>query len=103
MLSTTSSRKDEKENIILGRILKCVKINVRRQEEEKLKLKQTEELIIEWKEVSRKLENVFFFITLITIIIAPVILFGKLFLRDITKIEVKNSSCACDYSFIKNI
>ena len=86
--------------IILNKITKFIRLTIRKLEEEKIKLKNIEEINIEWKELARKLENVFFVITFGAIIIMPVFLFGKFVIRDI-KSEI-SSQCGCENSFVRN-
>ena len=100
---TPDSNFSSKENATLHKIFKFLKMNSQRRDKEKLKLKNVEELIIEWKEVARKLENILFVLTMLTITITPIILFGNLFLRDVTLTNPSSLKCGCENSFVKNI
>lgn len=88
-------------NATMNKIIKFIKLTMRKLDEEKIKLRHLQEINIEWKELARKLENVFFVITFIAIVIMPVYLFGKFVLRDIRN-EINISKCGCENSFVKN-
>lgn len=79
------------------KLLKLLGKNYRKFDDEKTKLKIQQEIRIEWKELARKLDLIFLFISVIIIITSPVILFGKFVIRDIT---ARDGPCGCDRSFI---
>ena len=86
----TDLLKLEKQIIAL---LKIIKLNFKKIDDEQVRTKRINEIIIEWKEAARRIENIFFLISLLTIISAPIILFGKFYIRDIT--AKGNSVCGC--------
>lgn len=79
------------------KLLKLLRKNYRKFDDEKTKLKIQQEIRIEWKELARKLDLIFLFISVIIIVTSPVILFGKFVIRDIT---ARDGTCGCDRSFI---
>ena len=87
---TDNQLKLEKQIIAL---LKIIKLNFKKIDDEQVRTKRISEIIIEWKEAARRIENIFFLISLLTIISAPIILFGKFYIRDIT--AKGNSVCGC--------
>ncbi len=88
---------DEKKEIGLSKLTKLIRKNFKKIEDEKKILKNIEEISIEWKELARRLDYLFLVLCGITIVTAPVILFGKFFIRDISK---NLSSCGCEHTFI---
>ena len=87
---TDNQLKLEKQIITL---LKIIKLNFKKIDDEQVRSKRISEIIIEWKEAARRIENIFFLISLFTTISAPIILFGKFYIRDIT--AKGNSVCGC--------
>ncbi len=64
----------------------------RRKEEEKMKL------ILEWKELARKLDRCFLCVLLVTITITPLVLFGKFFIQDLDSNSnslLSKNDCQC--------
>ena len=84
------------ENQIL-KLLRIIKLNLMQSNEDLIKKKHLEKIIIEWKEAARRLELFFFIVALLTILIAPVALFGKFFFYDknLNKQYFFNK-CGCD-------
>ena len=78
-----------------------LKIYFKKIDQEKLRTKHIEEIIIEWKEIARRLEYVFLVLNFLTITIVPFVLFGNYFIQDVTR--QKFGKCGCEYSFISNI
>jgi hypothetical protein len=83
------------------KILKILKIYFKKIDEENLRKNHIDEIIIEWKEIARRLEYVFLVLNSLTITIVPLILFGKYVIQDETNQNF--NKCGCEYSFIKNI
>ena len=84
---------------------KLLKLNLKKCDEEKFKLKRNDEILAEWKLINNRLEYIFLFINVFTNSITSLILFGKYFFIDYNinnQISNKNQ-CGCDYSFIKNM
>ena len=92
-----------KESYQLHKIHKILKYSIKKYENEKLKLKETEESIIEWKEVARRLEYILLIVVFIIITVSPVYLFGKYFMQINEKKIQPSSRCGCEYSFIKGV
>ena len=69
----------------------------------KTKISKTAEMIIiEWKEIARRIEYIMLFLSLTSIVICPVLLFGEFFIRDIITESHLSAPCGYDYSFVKN-
>ena len=90
----TNVHKLEKQIMALFRIIKS---NFTKLEEEKMKSNNIEEILFEWKEAARRFEHIFFAISLITIISAPLILFGRFFFREFTIKKDGDFKCGCDF------
>ena len=93
---TNSSSIQKVENQIL-KLLRIIKLNLMQSNEDLIKKKHLEKIIIEWKEAARRLELLFFIVALLTILIAPVALFGKFFFYDknLNK-QFFFNKCGCD-------
>ena len=98
-----SQSSNNNQNVAMHRLFKLVKLAFTKMEEEKIKLKNVENISIEWKELARRLEYVFFLISTIAIVITPTILFGKFFMRDVITLSHINTPCGCEHSFVRNI
>lgn len=92
---SSQCNKQEKDNQ-LHKLTKLLKQNFRKLDDERTKIKNIEEIAIEWKEIARRLDRLFLVLSFITIVTAPIILFGKFIIRDISP----SKNCGCDHSFI---
>lgn len=92
-----------KQHASSHRIFKLLKFTLIKMEEDKTKLHNIENIQIEWKELARRVEYFFFTITFLVIIMAPILLFGKFFMRDVVTKSHLNAPCGCEHSFVKNI
>jgi len=101
--TTKTTKKEIKETRILRRLFKIVKLFFLKIELEKLRNFEQEIVNVEWKELTIRIEFIFFIVSLFTVIITPILLFGKFFLRDYITLEHLKSSCGCENSFVKNI
>jgi hypothetical protein len=79
------------------KLYKLHKSNLYKSKEEKMKLKKNEETSKEWKLVNTRIEYIFLFINVVTIMTATVMLFGKYFFFDP---KINENQCGCEYSFI---
>jgi hypothetical protein len=52
-------------------------------------------IIIEWKELSRKVENIFFIINLLVVVILPSVLFIEFWFQDLSVDDSLNKNCKC--------
>lgn len=91
---------DSKQATKTSKLVKLLKINFKKMDDERIKIKNIQEIIIEWKEIARRLEYVFLVISFLTIFSAPLVLFGKFFIRDFIKKKTLNTSCGCEHSFV---
>lgn len=98
---SNSSELSSKEQSQLHKILKLIKYAFKKNEIEKKRQKEHEDMTIEWKEVARRLEYVFLLVAFITITITPIALFGKYFVKNENNQIVKR--CGCEHSFIKSV
>jgi len=99
-LATVSS-KETKEAKILRKLFKIIKFLSVKTEQDKLRYSYQENINVEWKELARRIERIFLVLSLFAIILTPILLFGKFFLRDFITYEHLKSPCGCEYSFIK--
>lgn len=86
----------EKNFSLIGRLLREVKCMIENMEEEILTKKRIEEITIEWKEFARRLEFFLFIVGVMTIIVAPLILFNEYAYRDLSVKKGENLKCGCD-------
>ena len=97
----TVSSKETKEAKILRKLFKIIKFLSVKTEQDKLRYSYQENINVEWKELARRIERIFLVLSLFAIILTPILLFGKFFLRDFITYEHLKSPCGCEYSFIK--
>lgn len=91
--SSSGIQKVENQILKMSRIMK---LNLMFTNEQNKRAKQIENIRLEWKEAARRLENMFFIAALITIVIAPLVLFRKnIFSNDFGK--VFENKCGCEY------
>ena len=62
-----------------------------------------EMVLIEWKELAKRIDYLMFFFAFFSISVTPVILFGKFFVRDFITESHMSAPCGCEHSFVKNI
>ncbi len=53
-------------------------------------------ILIEWKELSRKVENIFFVINLLAVVILPFVLFIEFWFQDLSVDDSLNKNCKCN-------
>ena len=100
--TTTTTTTDTKEAKILRKLFKILKYMSVKVEQNTLRDTDQEIVIIEWKELAIKIEHIFLVLSFITVVLTPIVLFGKFFYRDFITHEHLNSHCGCENSFIKN-
>jgi hypothetical protein len=79
------------------KLYKLQKSNLKKKLEENMKLKRNEEILNEWKLVTKRLEYLFLFINVFTNTLTSIILFGKYFFYRLNY----DNKCSCEYSFIR--
>jgi hypothetical protein len=94
-----SDDKQNKKDNQLHKLIKLLKNNFRKYDVEKIKLKNIEELQLEWKELARRLDYVLLIIAFLSIVSAPAVLFNKYFIRVIEPLKDR-IFCSCEHSFI---
>lgn len=97
---SSSCAREDKETLKTNKLIKLFKCSIRKLEEEKIMIKTIQEINIEWKEVARRLEYIFLVFSFVTIIVAPLVLFGKFYVRDFINKKTVNPSCSCAFSFV---
>ncbi len=83
---------------LLINILKLFSVKIERDE---IQFFYQEIINIEWKELAKRIECILLCTSLCTIILIPILLFGKYFLRDFITFDHLKSPCGCDYSFVR--
>lgn len=86
-----------------GNFLKIIKILKKTSKLVELTLnkkKYMQEVYDDWKEVASRLDFVLFIIASLTVVLSPIYLFGKFFLREDSEIHAKNNSCGCNLSLV---
>ena len=79
------------------KLYKLQKSNLKEKLKENMKLKRNEEILNEWKLVTKRLEYLFLFINVFTNTLTSIILFGKYFFYRLNY----DNKCSCEYSFIR--
>ena len=90
---STIDFKDGKDN--LEKIFKIIKRSTKLLEKSKLKIKINQIIYDEWKEVASRIDIILFLVVSTTVLIAPIILFGKFFIYDETATDA-NRPCGCE-------
>lgn len=91
------------DNDFNGNFLKIVKILKKTSKLVELNLnkkKYMHEVYDDWKEVASRLDFVLFIIASVTVVLSPIYLFGKFFLREDSEIFATNNSCGCNLSLV---
>jgi hypothetical protein len=86
----------------LNNLTKFTKQTMESLNHEKIKSKNIEQIMQEWKQVASRLEKIFLFCIFITVVITPILLFGKFVIRDIHKDILMNKYCGCENSFLNS-
>jgi len=86
----------------LNNLTKFTKQTMESLNHEKIKNKNIEQIMQEWKQVASRLEKIFLFCIFITVVITPILLFGKFVIRDIHKDILMNKYCGCENSFLNS-
>jgi len=76
----------------LERIFQIVSESFQLIQKDNYKLRKKKEILVEWKEVARRLDFVLFIIAFISITTTPIFLFGKFYFRDES---INSSTCGC--------
>jgi hypothetical protein len=92
-----------KEPKILHRLFKILKCLTEKMEQDKLRYSDQEILTVEWKELARRIEYIFLILAFLIVILTPILLFGKFFLRDFITFEHLKAPCGCQNSFVKSL
>ena len=61
-----------------------------------LKKEALDLILIEWKELGRKVESIFFLINILAVFILPSVLFYKYLIQDLSVDFSLHKNCACD-------
>lgn len=85
------------KNDSMYKVLKLLKLEAKKNVIKRQRFKYIEDILIEWKEVASRLENIFFILSITTIIITPIVLFGKFIMRDFVYGKKIYPSCGCEY------
>ena len=93
--------KDIKTVKILRSLFKKIRLFFLKIEIEKIKDFEQEILEFEWKKLALQFDYIFFVVSILTVILTPIFLFGKFFLRDFITYEYLKSPCGCTNTFVK--
>ena len=91
--------KDEnkkKKSRTTHKILELIKNDLKRTKEIEMMKHVTDLILIEWKELGRKVENIFFYINFLIVFILPTVLFYKYLFQDLSADESLQKHCKCD-------
>lgn len=95
--------KETKYNTTVHKIFKLIKHACNQMDRQKQKLISTQMILIEWKELAKRIDYLMFFFALFSICVTPVILFSKFFVRDLVTESHLSATCGCEHSFVKNV
>jgi len=74
-----------------------IDLNLTKLQDEKLFNEKKETILNDWKEAARRLENVFLYVSSLTIILFPFVLFGKFYFKDYNENNFNLNKCGCDF------
>ena len=84
----------------LEKIFEIVSESFQLIQKDNYKLKKKKEILIEWKEVARRLDVILFIIATISITTTPILLFAKFYFRNEASQQYsKHQSCGCSNGF----
>lgn len=92
-VNKTSPTTDETDDN-LEKIFEIVSESFQLIQKDNLKLKKKKEILIEWKEVARRLDIILFIIATISITTTPILLFAKFYFRSDSHFN-KHHQCGC--------
>jgi hypothetical protein len=78
------------------KLLDLLNNDLKRSKEKELKRQKLELILIEWKELSKKVENIFLIFNFLSVIILPQILFFKYLFRDLSADISLQENCSCN-------
>jgi hypothetical protein len=78
------------------KLLDLFKNNIKQTKELELKKQTLDLIIVEWKELTRKIECIFFIINFLAVIISPTFLFVKFLFRDLAADVSLQNKCSCE-------
>ena len=78
------------------KLLDLFKNNIKQAKELELKKQTLDLIIVEWKELTRKIECIFFIINFLAVIISPTFLFVKFLFRDLAADVSLQNKCSCE-------
>jgi hypothetical protein len=78
------------------KLLELIKNDMKRTRLKQLKKEALDLILIEWKELGRKVESIFFLINILAVFILPSVLFYKYLIQDLSVDFSLHKNCACD-------
>ena len=96
-------KNEKNHHSAMRKLLKLIRAAFFQMEIKNLRVNTTELIVIEWKEIARRVDYIMLFISLFSVITTPVLLFGEFFIRDIVTKSHLSDPCGCDYSFVRSV
>jgi hypothetical protein len=98
LINKNLKNKNEINDFQIEKVTKLLRSNFKKYDEERMKHKYIQEVLLEWRELARRMDYLFLVISLFVIICTPTILFGEFIIRDIKPLT--NRLCTCENSYI---
>ncbi len=77
------------------KLFDLIKYDIKRNKEIQLKKQDLDLILIEWKELAKKMESIFFIINLMSVFIIPLVLFFKYVFHDLFDDFSLQKNCSC--------
>jgi hypothetical protein len=83
------------------KLLELIKYDLRKKKEAEQKRQELDLILVEWKELGRKIEWLFFIINLFAVVTLPTVLFINYLFQDLSADHSLQESCSCDSTYPK--
>ncbi len=88
-----------KKKSLTHKIFDLTKYDMKKSKEMKNQKKKLDLILVEWRELGRKIELIFFIINLLAVLILPTVLFIKYWFQDLSADHSLQENCSCDSIF----
>ncbi len=85
-----------KKKSLTHKIFDLTKYDMKKSKEMKNQKKKLDLILVEWRELGRKIELIFFIINLLAVLILPTVLFIKYWFQDLSADHGLQEKCSCD-------
>jgi len=96
---TTQDEKEKTRKNSIHKLLDLIKHDMKKSKESQIKKQELDLILVEWRELGRKIEFIFFIINLLAVLILPTVLFIKYWFQDLSADHSLQEKCSCDSIF----